>query len=197
MATLVACLQCGNQVSPLCTVCPRCRAPRKASGGVLITLLVGIVIPMLVAVALISHIANKDRAPGPTVAPLAPATAAPARPIAPTAPLPATVEPDPVAVSAGQLYKDYGTNEVGADERYKGRVLLVTGIVGEIRKDLADEPYLTFLAAGGRERVRARFREGGATSLGRLSPNDVVAMRCVGENWLGRPKLKDCVIQQP
>jgi hypothetical protein len=51
---------------------------------------------------------------------------------------------EPVAsVSAQELHKEYDTNEVAADEKYKNKVIIVSGVIDSIGKDIMDEPYVT------------------------------------------------------
>ena len=51
--------------------------------------------------------------------------------VAPTEPAPDT---PPIPVTAGGLLKEYGTNAVAADARYKGKVLQVSGQFGSAQK---------------------------------------------------------------
>ena len=46
-------------------------------------------------------------------------------------------------VSLEDLLSAYKNNEVAADARYKGRRVSVNGLVGEIKKDILDNPYVT------------------------------------------------------
>lgn len=46
-------------------------------------------------------------------------------------------------VPLGTLLADYENNEVGADLKYKGKYLKVTGKVGDIKKDILDDIYVT------------------------------------------------------
>lgn len=46
-------------------------------------------------------------------------------------------------MSARNLIGDYKANEVSADASYKGRALVVTGLVDTIGKDILDTPYVT------------------------------------------------------
>ena len=46
----------------------------------------------------------------------------------------AAKEKETVAVSSSQLFNDYQSNEVAADNKYKGKQLLVTGTVASIDK---------------------------------------------------------------
>lgn len=47
-----------------------------------------------------------------------------------------------VKISAAELMQAYEANEVAADSRFKGKVVEVTGIVGEIKKDMLDDIYV-------------------------------------------------------
>lgn len=47
-------------------------------------------------------------------------------------------------VTAVQLAEAYKANEVAADAKYKGKALEISGLVGNIGKDILDTPYITF-----------------------------------------------------
>lgn len=48
-----------------------------------------------------------------------------------------------VTVEASQLIADYKGNEVRGDARWKGKLVKVTGIVDDIKKDIMDVPFVT------------------------------------------------------
>jgi len=48
-----------------------------------------------------------------------------------------------VRVTATQLFADYEANEVSADEKDKGKAVLVSGTIENIGKDLLDTLYVT------------------------------------------------------
>lgn len=54
-----------------------------------------------------------------------------------------------VTVGIRELLKDYKDNEVRADTKYKGKRLQVTGVVGDIKKNIANSIYVTLSATGG------------------------------------------------
>jgi hypothetical protein len=56
---------------------------------------------------------------------------------------PAAANEAAITVDATTLMRDYKANEVGADVKWKGKLVRVTGIVGEIKKDVMDQPYVT------------------------------------------------------
>ena len=43
-----------------------------------------------------------------------------------------------VTVSARKLYKEYNANEIAADEKYKGQIIQVSGIIRDIGNDIMD-----------------------------------------------------------
>ena len=45
-------------------------------------------------------------------------------------------------LTASELYRAYEANEVSADQQYKGKRLLITGVVENIGKDVMDNPYV-------------------------------------------------------
>ena len=52
-------------------------------------------------------------------------------------------QPEYIEVTATELIAAYDENEVAADNKYKGQILTVTGVVGSIGKDIVDDAYVT------------------------------------------------------
>jgi len=48
-----------------------------------------------------------------------------------------------IEITASELYRTYEANEVSADEQYKGKKMAITGVVGNIGKDILDNPYIS------------------------------------------------------
>ena len=49
----------------------------------------------------------------------------------------------PISVPIKDLLSAYEGNEVGADEKYKGKYIQTKGVVGDIKKDIMDDLYVT------------------------------------------------------
>lgn len=100
----------------------------------------------------------------------------------------------PVSVSAKDLFNAYKENEVSADAEYRDRILIVTGKVTKIAKDVMDDPYVNLAAGNDFDSVDAHFdKDGGLASLKR---GQQVTLRCRGNNvMLGDPQLADCSVQ--
>ena len=50
-----------------------------------------------------------------------------------------------VTISASKLYKEYNENEIAADEKYKGKIIEVTGVIRDIGNDIMDSAYITLI----------------------------------------------------
>lgn len=101
-------------------------------------------------------------------------------------------------VSAEALHAEYAANEIAADEKYKGKLIVVFGSLAEIRKDAFDNAVLD-LATGKSQlslyEVHCKLREseqGQAASLGKGTVVFVKG-RCDGF-LLKSVMLSDCAI---
>ena len=56
----------------------------------------------------------------------------------------ADIKPN-LIVSARKLYKEYNANEIAADEKYKGKIIEVTGVIRDIGNDIMDNAYITLV----------------------------------------------------
>ena len=46
-------------------------------------------------------------------------------------------------ISAIRLYKEYDANEIAADQKYKGKIIEVTGVIRDIGNDIMNNAYIT------------------------------------------------------
>ena len=49
----------------------------------------------------------------------------------------------PISVTIGELLSAYEGKELGADVKYKGKYIQTSGIIGDIKKDIMDDLYVT------------------------------------------------------
>jgi len=97
-----------------------------------------------------------------------------------------------VDVSAKQLYADYEANEVSADDKYKGKVLRVSGTVLSIGKDVLDTPYVEFATGDTVLGVQCMFDEPGV--LGSLKKGQKLTVRGKGDGKMGNVLLRGCMV---
>lgn len=102
-----------------------------------------------------------------------------------------------VVISAVQLYGQYEANEVEADNEYKGKVLAVTGVVGDIGKDIVDQAYvlLTSGDALGMFGVQCFFNESEEQNFGSLRTAQQLTIKGRCDGKFGNVFLKDRTFQ--
>lgn len=101
----------------------------------------------------------------------------------------------PMVVRAEKLVDAYSDNEVAADMAFKGKRVLVTAAVEAIRKDAADQPYLSLSSGTGAalRSLHASFPQSRKEELARLKKQQRVTVSCVVRGlFLNQPVLNDC-----
>lgn len=124
------------------------------------------------------------------------AAMASARPSAKATAVEPAAAPEPaMAITADELYAAYDSNEVAADQRFKGRLVQVSGVVESVDSGISDEPIVS-LAAGdyGIGSVYAYGLESNVAAT--LSKGQGVSLSCTANGeLLGTPALRDCSLQ--
>jgi len=99
----------------------------------------------------------------------------------------------PISATAIQLYDDYHDNEVGADDKYKGKLLEVTGVMVDIQKDIFGKPQISLKARGDILRVVIVSYENDnyVKWLSTLKKGDLVTIEGIGDGMtLGVPLVR-------
>jgi uncharacterized protein YecT (DUF1311 family) len=108
--------------------------------------------------------------------------------------LPGWPQEQPRKVSLDNLYNDYQANEVAADNKYRGHLLAVSGLVNRIAKDLLDRTYLALNLEGTVFDVAAVLAPLYIPTAATLAKGQAVTLICVGDGKVITPNLKDCAI---
>lgn len=98
-------------------------------------------------------------------------------------------EPD-FRVSAAQLVSEYQENENAADDKYKKKVILVTGVIQKIYRGFLYTPYVE-LEAG----VRCSFSDVEDDALLALVEGQTVSMKGQGDRLLFGVELRGCTVE--
>ena len=98
-------------------------------------------------------------------------------------------EPD-IEVSAARMAVDYDLDESEADEKYKGKVVLVTGVISGIYRGFLQIPYVD-LKAG----VRCNFSDNEDAVMITLKLGQTVSMKGRGDRLLNGVELRGCTIK--
>jgi len=100
----------------------------------------------------------------------------------------------PVRVSSIKLFSDYDSNEVVANNKYKGKTLIVTGRIEEI----TDE-YVA-LSAGEDNFLNSVDVKGlSIDEISMLRKNRSITVECIGDgvsSFVGDPQLDNCKLLQ-
>ena len=172
---LKPCRECKELVSTGAKVCPRCGKTNPTGAWPLWhkAVLAGMIL-FVVAMAVNGH--NEEHNPATTAAP------------APAAP-----ERVPI-VEARMLQQIYETNEVDADNRFKGNTYEVQGSVQSIEKDFTGSVIVSLRATNPYLPVRAYLRDGEARRAAGLRPGMwLTGLKCdVGGLIVGSVVLRDC-----
>lgn len=101
-----------------------------------------------------------------------------------------------IDVSAADLERAYRSNEVAADNRYRGRLLRVSGTVASIEKDIFNDPQVSLRTNAYFEKVTCHFK-GDHPALAKLLRGQRVLLRGRGGgSMLGSPTVRHCAIDR-
>lgn len=93
-------------------------------------------------------------------------------------------------VSAIDLVQAFQDNEVRADENYKGKIFYVEGIVGNIKKDLMDNIYVTLKGSEMFREVQCYFNDKATAS--RLEKDMKVTFKGECDGLMMNVQMKNC-----
>ena len=98
-------------------------------------------------------------------------------------------------LSADQLYREYESNEVAADEKYKGKIIIVYGEIQDIGKDIMDEPYIVIGGGGFLDGVQCSFTKSQGSSIASLSKGQNVKVKGEVSGKMGNVQIKNSSLQ--
>lgn len=79
-------------------------------------------------------------------------------------------------ISANQLFKEYDDNEVAADDKFKQKIILVSGIINDIGKDIMDNPYIV-MGGDGVNGVQSTFNDDQISVISKLSKGQYIFVK--------------------
>lgn len=119
----------------------------------------------------------------------------------PAATTPGAATPAPAAeavpsVKVGDLLADYKANEVKGDGKWKGKMVKVVGLVGEIKKDILDKPYVTLGTGADFEIpvVQCSLASGQEGAAANLTKGQAIAAKGRVTGLMMNVQLEDCEI---
>jgi hypothetical protein len=163
--------------------CPGCGAKSGMSTGKKVGLAIGVVVVALVGFA----VAGGNTSSSSRQAPSEPEPEAAAAQPEPETP--------PINVTARALWDAYDANEVSADNQFKGKRLLVDGVIASINKDILDNIVVRLVGGNRFSTVDATIREFDKDKAAELKKGQKISLLCMGHGKIMRsPMLKPCGI---
>ena len=98
-------------------------------------------------------------------------------------------EPE-LVVTAAQMVADYEVSESAGNEKYKGKVVLVTGVISSIYRGILQTPYVD-LEAG----VRCNFSDNEDAVMLLLTEGQTVSMKGQGDRLFLNVELRGCTVE--
>ena len=102
-----------------------------------------------------------------------------------------------ISINASDLFDAYDANEVKADEKYKGKLLKISGTIKDIGKEIMDDSYITLKSSNPYEiiSVQCMFSdEAEAKKLGDLKKGDKIKILGECDGVTVNVLIKDCKI---
>jgi hypothetical protein len=206
---MITCPDCSSEMSDTAPTCPKCGRPNSAAAvaptkSVGILLGIGIVLfPMIFSfLTLRTGHSTKARALSFTWLAFALVVAAAQNGANQNGSTVSASKPNAVAESAMQvdireLLAAYEGNEVGADNTYKGNLVRVTGIIGDIKKDILDNLYVTLGTGAVFEipQVQAFFDDSQNSQLAELRKGGRLTVECRIDGLMMNVLARDCLIK--
>ena len=97
-------------------------------------------------------------------------------------------------ISAKKLYSAYDENEVGADMKYKGKVIEVNGYISDIGKDIMDDIYVTLEADEYFGSIQCFFSDDYAAKAAQLSKGQKITIKGMCDGLMMNVLMRGCII---
>jgi hypothetical protein len=104
-------------------------------------------------------------------------------------------KPAEITVPVAELLLSYKSNEVAADQKFKGKRVRTTGVVDDIKKDIVDSIYVTLGTGAELEfpQVQAYFPDSLASKAAALQSGQTITVDCDCEGLMMNVQMKECV----
>lgn len=98
-------------------------------------------------------------------------------------------------VSAVQLSRDFSNNEVAANQKYKGKEVVISGVVAEISTTISGAPKITLNGIGMLQMVFADLERDQANSAATIKKGTNISLQCTVKGYiLNNVMADDCTI---
>jgi len=176
------CKECGTEISGSAKVCPKCGKDQRNffQKHVILTIILAVI------VLGIAFGGSGDNKTNNTVATSTPTTQGDQQ---------EQKAEELLEVDYKVLWQDYQDNAIGADAKYKDKMLKLTGEVEDINREIAGNPYVTF-KIGTLQNVRLTFKKSEEEKISQLSKGQTITIKgkCSGLLITSTVSLNDCEV---
>lgn len=97
-------------------------------------------------------------------------------------------------MTADALFDEYQKDKAAADQKYKGKVLTITGTVDSVKMGASGNPYVLMKTSNLILRVQFLFKKKDESALSRLRKGDQATIRGRVSGRIGNVLLEDCEV---
>lgn len=101
-----------------------------------------------------------------------------------------------IVTTALGFYQDYENNEVAADQKYRGKLVTITGQISRVKKDYSDRTYIELIGRSEFSTVDCYLADGQEDIAVKLQRGQTITIRGTGEKKSFFPQIIGCVIIQ-
>jgi len=98
-------------------------------------------------------------------------------------------------ITADALFSEFKENEVAADAKYEGKIIVVSGVIQDIGKDVMDQAYIVLGGGGFLDGVQCTFTESQNASIGNLTKGQSVSVKGEVSGKMGNVLITKCSLQ--
>lgn len=99
-----------------------------------------------------------------------------------------------ISVSSKELFSVYDKNEINGDNKYKGKILVVRGVVESVGRDFANNIYISLEGDGFIRHVQCFFNEEHVDEVGDVESGSVIEVRGMCSGMVLNVMIEDCEI---
>lgn len=172
---LIKCKECEEEISKKAEKCPKCGAPAKKKTSLFTWLVLFMGIVWFIAYSS-KPLKNSDSSIEYQAK---------------------VINEKAIQVNIKNILSEYKNNEVNADNKFKGKLIQTNGVIGDIKKDILGNLYITLGTNSQFEipKIQAFFEDSQNNQLAKLNKGETLTVICRIEGLMMNILAKECVIK--